>query len=177
MPRIMLVDDEPNVLRALERLLASPQLEIECFDDPEQALRRIHTATFDLVLSDFRMPRLDGVELLKQIRVMQPDAMRLILSAHTDLQAILSAINEAEIYRFIAKPWDPYDLKRTIDQALAHRAMLVENRRLAQQVRNQQEQISRQEMALRELERSHPEIARVVWGEDGSVLLDQDPTE
>lgn len=174
MHRIMLVDDEPNVLRALERMLSSLRCEIEVFSDPQQALQRTHTATFDLVLSDFRMPRMDGVELLKQIKLMQPDAMRLILSAHADLQAILSAINEAEIYRFIAKPWEPYDLKRTIEQALAHRAMLVENRRLAQQVRNQQEQISRQEMALRELERTHPEIARVVWGEDGSVMLDGD---
>ena len=172
MKRIMLVDDEKNVLRALERVLASSDCEVECFTDPEQALLRAHTATFDLILSDYRMPGMDGVELLSQLKEMQPDAMRIILSAYSDLNAILTAINQAEVYRYITKPWEPLDLKQTIDSALAHREMLVENRRLAEQVRQQQAQLDRQGQALRELEKHHPEIARVVWADDGSILLD-----
>ena len=176
MKRIMLVDDEKNVLHALERLLVSPQCEVECFTDPEQALLRAHTATFDLVISDYRMPGMNGVEFLRQIRTMQPDTMRIILSAYGELEAMQAAINEAEIYRYISKPWDTRDLKQTIDNALTQQDMLVENRRLAEQLRHQQELLDRQQVALRELEKHHPEIARVIWGDDGSVLLDPDNT-
>lgn len=172
MKRIMLVDDERNVLYSLERLLASSECEVECFTDPEQALVRAHTATFDLIISDYRMPGMDGVELLRRLKAMQPDAMRIILSAYGDRQDILDAINEAEIYRYISKPWEALDLKQTIDSALMHRETLVENRRLAEQVRRQQQQLDQQTQALQELEKYHPEIARVVWGDDGSILLD-----
>lgn len=174
MKRIMLVDDEKNVLRALERLLVSPQCEVESFTDPELALLRAHTATFDVVISDYRMPGMNGVEFLRQIRTMQPDTMRIILSAYGELEAMQTAINEAEIYRYISKPWDTLDLKQTIENALTQQDMLVENRRLAAQLRNQQELLDRQQVALRELEKNHPEIARVIWGDDGSVLLDPD---
>lgn len=174
MYRIMLVDDEPNVLRALVRLLTGPRYAIETFDSAEAALQRAQAATFDLVLSDYRMPGMDGVAFLTRFRAIQPDTMRLILSGHTDWQALLAAINQAEIYRFLPKPWDGDDLKLTIERALEHRAMLLENRRLAEEVRRQQAQLSQQEAALRELERTNPELARVTWGEDGSVLLDLD---
>lgn len=174
MYRIMLVDDEPNVLRALERLLANERYVVETFVDAAVALDRAKVITFDLVLSDYRMPAMDGVTFLTRFRAIQPEVMRLILSAHTDWQALLAAINQAEIYRFLSKPWDPDDLRLTVARALEHHAMLAENRRLAEQVRQQQNQLTRQEAALRELERTNPALARVRWGEDGSVLLDLD---
>ena len=177
MSRIMLVDDEPHVLKALERLLRRSDHEVEAYNDPVQALKRFHTATFDLVISDFRMPGMDGVALLKDLKNLQPDVMRMILSAYGDLDALKSAINEAEIYRFISKPWDDFELTSAIEKALEHRDILVENRRLAATVRQQKEQLSRQERALRELEDKHPEIARVVWGPDGSVILDSDDVD
>lgn len=172
--RIMLVDDEPQILKALKRVLNREAYDVEIYDDPEEALKRCYSATFDLVLSDYRMPKMDGVEFLSRLKGLQPDAMRLILSAYGDLEALKLAINEAEIYRFISKPWNDYDLKTAIAKALEHREMLVENRRLAEQVRQQEKQLDRHEAALRELQRKHPEIANVVWGEDGSVLLDDE---
>jgi two-component system probable response regulator PhcQ len=174
MSRIMLVDDEPHILKALERLLHRSDHEVEVYQDPQQALKRFHTATFDLVVSDYRMPGMDGVAFLKEVKTLQPDVMRLILSAYGDLDALKSAINEAEIYRFISKPWNDFELTSAIDKALEHRRILVENRRLAEKVRQQHEQLSRQEQALKELEQKHPEIAKVVWGADGSVILDSE---
>lgn len=172
MYRIMLVDDEPNVLRALERVLADPCHTVESFADPEAALHRAGETDFDLVLSDYRMPGMDGVTFLTGMRTLQPDAMRLILSAHADWQALLGAINHAEVYRFLPKPWDTDDLRLTVGRALEHRATLLDNRRLAAEVRCQREAIDRRDAALRELARTNPELARVRWGEDGSVLLE-----
>jgi DNA-binding NtrC family response regulator len=173
----MLVDDEPQVLKSLERILRRSDHEVEMYQDPRQALQRFHTATFDLVVSDYRMPGMDGVEFLKEVKRLQPDVMRLILSAYGDLDALICAINEAEIYRFISKPWNDIELILAIDKALEHRHILVENRRLADTVRKQHAQLSRQEDALKEFEHKHPEIATVVWGPDGSVILDSEDME
>jgi response regulator RpfG family c-di-GMP phosphodiesterase len=88
-----------------------------------------------LFISDFRMPEMDGIEFLKGAKALQPDAARLILSGYADLNALLRAVNEVGIERFIGKPWNDYDLMSAIGQALAHRELLLENRELANLVR------------------------------------------
>jgi two-component system probable response regulator PhcQ len=182
MYRIMVVDDEQNILNALRRLFSSPLLQgtenskfqVETFTSPQQALRRAEDgAVFDLVISDYRMPEMDGVAFLKALRQIQPDAERLILSGYADLDALVGAINEAQIFRFVSKPWNDYELKSAVAQALAHRDLLRDNQRLADQVRLQIGVISKQELALRRLEEESPGITKVHWGEDGSVIFDE----
>lgn len=173
MRRILLVDDEENVLKALKRLLRG-EFEVETFTNPLDALGRLEEAPFDMVISDYRMPQMDGVVLLKQVRHMQPNAARMILSAYTDLSALLGAINDAQIYRFVSKPWNDQELLVTLHQALEHRDLLLENQRLADQVREQQGIISRQEVALKDLEREHPALTRVKRDADGAIILDDD---
>jgi DNA-binding NtrC family response regulator len=170
--RILLVDDEQNVLNALRRTLLGEPYEVDTVCDPTEALVLVNAGDYDLILSDYRMPKLDGVRLLRSIKNLRPDSIRIILSAYTDLDALVGAINEAEIYRFLNKPWEDYDLKATIAQALAHRDLLVENRRLADQVRAQRDQIDRQRAELKRLESEHPGITNVRWADDGSVILD-----
>lgn len=172
MSSIMVVDDEKSVLKALGRILKSDGLDIEIYDDPEAALKRAAVANFDVVLSDYRMPVMDGVALLKEIKVLQPDAVRIILSGYADLHSVLAAINEAEIYRFISKPWHDYELKATVGQAISYREMLVENRYLANQVREQASILRRQNAELYRLEKENPGITKVHWAEDGSIILD-----
>jgi DNA-binding NtrC family response regulator len=180
MARVMLVDDEPNVLRALKRALSQPAepalgLEaIEIFDAPHAALDRLSEERFDLILSDYRMPGLDGVVFLSAARQLQPDAQRLILSAQADLDGLIGAINDAAIQRFLRKPWDDLELRMAVAEALAHRELILENRRLADEVRLQRGMISRQEHELRRLEEESPGITKVSWGPDGSVLLEED---
>ena len=94
-------------------------------------------------------------------------------SGFTELQALLGAINEAEIFRYICKPWDDHDLIGTITHALAHREVLVENRRLADQVRQQQEELHNRKTALEELAEKHPALVEVEWAEDGSIIVDE----
>ncbi len=182
MYRIMFVDDEQNILNALRRLFVSPSMQdsgnpefqVETFISPQLALQRAGDGVaFDLVISDYRMPEMDGVAFLKAFRQIQPHAERLILSGYADLEALVGAINEAQIFRFISKPWHDYELKAAVAQALAHRDLLRDNQQLADQVRLQIGVISKQEMALRRLEEESPGITKVHWGEDGSVIFDE----
>jgi len=174
MSRILLVDDEENVLKALRRLLLAHDYEVECFVDPVDALKRSAVVSFDLVIADYRMPAMDGVELLHAFRERQPATMRIILSGYNDIAALLGAINEAQIFRYISKPWNDDELLSIIEQALRYRALLLENERLADQVRRQQGIISRQELALKKMEREHPALFNVKRDADGAIILDDE---
>jgi len=174
MNRIMIVDDEPNILNSLRRVLKRQEdWEIEIFDNVDDALKRAQTMTFEMVISDYRMPGMDGVEFLNAVRKVQPEAMRLILSGFTELQVLLDAINEAEIYRYICKPWDDHELIATIGRALAHREVLVQNRRLADQVREQQEELDKRKSALERLAEKNPALVQIDWADDGSIIVDE----
>lgn len=179
MPRIMLVDDEVNILSSLKRALnAVPDGTfdrapvIETFLSPLDALARARDVGFDLVVSDYRMPEMDGVTFLQQLREIQPSIARLILSGYADLKALIAAINRVEIYRFIAKPWDDHDLVLAILQALEHRSLITENQRLADLVRVQRGKITRSELALKQMEEKYPGITQVKRLPDGSIDLD-----
>lgn len=182
MNRILLVDDEKNILTALRRVLSSgirvddeiQEVSVELFDKPAEALKRAELNSFDLVISDYRMPEMTGVAFLRAFRRIQPDAARIILSGYADLAGLVGAINEAGIYRFISKPWNDYDLRLAISQTLAYKNLLIENQRLADIVRMQEGQLTKQELALKRLEQENPGITKVNWGPDGSVILDED---
>lgn len=174
MKRVMIVDDEQAVLSALNRSLRREAWSLLTFNDPIKALNYVATETVDLVISDYRMPQMDGVTFLKEVRAIQPDAFRMVLSGQADMEGVLEAINEAEIYRFITKPWSDAELRITIEQALNHRDILLENRQLADIVRKQQLQINYQATELERLEGESPGITQVNWGPDGSIILSLD---
>lgn len=136
MYRILLVDDEQNILSALRRELQSDYA-LEAFDSPREALQRCRDVRFDLVIADYRMPEMDGVEFLKHFGELHPDAVRLMLSGQADFDALVGTVNEVHIYRFIDKPWDKTGLAATLAEALAHREQILENRRLAERYRRQ----------------------------------------
>lgn len=182
MYRILLVDDEINILSALKRSLQRIEFdeldgerpEIETFVSARQALARLQRAPVDLIISDFRMPEMGGIEFLTEAVQVQPDVARIVLSGNADLDAIVEAINKIHIWRFIAKPWHDFELKTGVVQALAARSLVVENRRLADIVRKQYGKISRREAELCRLEAESPGITRLKRAPDGSILLDED---
>jgi CheY-like chemotaxis protein len=182
MSRILLVDDDDLILKALRRLLSiTPctaegetfKLTVDVFNSPQDALEKARHTAYDLVLADYRMPVMDGIQFLTALRKIQPDAARLILSGYVDLNGLISAINEAGISRFIAKPWNDYELVAAIGQALAMRELTLENQRLADQVRLAVGAISAEEIERKRLEAEEPGITQVNWGADGSVLIDE----
>jgi len=136
--RVLLVDDDELVLNALRRELSSvlgvgpgkPQ--IEAVASPREALGRAGLAEYDLVIADYGMPEMDGVQFLKAFQEIQPDAARIILSGQLDRDNLSDAINRTHIYRFVAKPWTEMALASAVTQALAYRRVVSDNRRLAQ---------------------------------------------
>ena len=148
--------------------------EVETFTSVTEALRRAGSSSFDLFISDFRMPEMNGVEFLTEIKKIQPNSARIILSGYTDLEALVGAINEAEIFRFINKPWNDYELILTIEQALKYKDMLTENLYLANQVREQKSKLNENDKILTKLEEQSPGITHVNWSDDGSITIDDD---
>ncbi len=139
--RILIVDDEQGILNAVRRELTTPPLgryryEVEVFSNPLEALARAREQEFEVVLSDYRMPEMDGLEFLKAFAKLQPDCARVVLSGQTDFDALTRMINETHIFRFIPKPWSSYFLKSTVSQAVAFRRVHVENRTLAKRLRD-----------------------------------------
>lgn len=176
MRRILLLDDEVNVLHALNRLLrncfADIDLQIEIFTDPEQALLRSGETIFDVVISDYRMPAINGVDFLKAMKGIQPDAVRLVLSASTEFDAIMNAVNQAEVFRYIAKPWQEAELKEIVQLAFERHDQTVKDMGLDDESRAPRRDLSVQELEAQRLEAEEPGITKVKWNADGSVRLD-----
>lgn len=173
--KILLVDDEPNVLKALSRLLK--QYHLTTAESGEEALLLSRDLTFDLVISDYRMPGIDGVEFLSRFKRIQPDAIRMVLTGYADLEGAQHAINEAEVFRFINKPWSNMEIISAVENGLTHRRILLENRALADQVRAQQALLDEKDAILKALEAEEPGITKVNWGSDGSIILDEEDFE
>lgn len=181
MQRMLIVDDDEDILKALRRLFSlTPctvgeqtfRLAVDVFVSPQLALEKARQTAYALVISDYRMPTMNGVQFLKAFRQIQPEVPRLILSGYADLNGLIEAINEAGISRFIAKPWNDYELVASVGQVLALHQLTQENQRLADQARLAQGTISAEELERKRLEAVEPGITKVHWGPDGSVLLD-----
>lgn len=179
LPHLLLVDDEPAILQALTRTLRGamadgrlPASRIEAFTDPAAALARAAEQPFALTISDFRMPGMDGARFLARLRELQPDGRRVILSAHADLQGLSTAINEARISRFLAKPWTEAALLDLVGQQLAEQQQALETELLAERQRLALGRLTPQEAERRRLERLEPGITQVQWSPDGAYVLD-----
>ena len=118
MAKLLIVDDEPNVLNALRRMclnhdappaISNPQ--VMTFTSPVKALEYLQDHPVDLIISDFRMPEMDGATFLTEARKLQANSARIIISAHADIEGIMRAINVAGIFQFVSKPWSDHELK------------------------------------------------------------------
>ncbi|GGC68195.1 HD domain-containing phosphohydrolase [Marinobacter halophilus] len=126
---VLLVDDEENILRSLQRVLRREPWQLTTATSGEEALAILANDKFDLIISDARMPGMDGPTLLSEIRSKYPWTIRILLTGYADITSTVKAINDGQIYRYISKPWDDDELRLTIRQALAFQ--YSERRRLA----------------------------------------------
>ena len=121
-PRVLFVDDEPRVLTSM-RMLFRDHYELFFAEGGQQALDLLKTTRVDVIVSDQRMPNMTGIELLHAAREINPHAMRILLTGYSDLKAVIGSVNEAEIFRFVNKPWSNEVLSSTVaNAAVAARA-------------------------------------------------------
>lgn len=175
MRRILLLDDETNVLAALKRslkqLYPDSALEIETYTDPSLAIQRFGIIEFDFVIADYHMPKMTGVDFLRIVREVQPYTIRMMLSASAEFKTVVEAINDAEVFKFISKPWDQAELKAALDLAAILHDQKLDEKKLADEYRKQLQPLTPQEIEARKLEEQEPGITKVNWRADGSIDL------
>lgn len=138
-PTLLLVDDEPSVLNALRRLFRSPGYRVLQATSGAEGLELLRSQAVDLVISDMRMPEMNGAQFLAAVRQHDPGVVRMLLTGYSEVSATIAAINQGEIHRYIAKPWDDQALLLTVSEALARRTLEQENARLVALTRQQNE--------------------------------------
>lgn len=130
---VLFVDDEPGVLSALRRVFRQENYDIVTAANAEEALARLRERPFNLLVTDFMMPGMNGGELLRQARTLQPEALRIMLTGHADVSAVMAAVKSGAVYKFILKPWNDDDLRVTVALALEQQELLAKNRRLKEE--------------------------------------------
>lgn len=146
---ILVVDDEPDVVKSVKDLL---RLEYRVLGttSAREAMEMMAKEEIHVVMTDQRMPEMTGVEFLSHIRGEHPDAIRLLFTGYADIRAVIDAINQGNVYRYITKPWDPDELQGVIREAMERYDLLVERKRLFALLQTQN----------RELERANAELSR-----------------
>lgn len=163
---ILVVDDEPEILESLRRTLRKEPWRLLTTTSPEEALRILENQPVDVLVTDIDMPTMNGLELVDRTKASHPDVVRMLLTGAASLESALRAINDGEVHRYLTKPWQSEDIKKTIRGALER---LDELRRTARAHHD----VSVRERLLAELEREHPGI-RDVRLDDGVYRLDPD---
>jgi len=115
---VLLVDDEPMLLRALKRQLADMNLNVIAISDPNEAKEVLKINTVDILITDQKMPGRTGLELVKYFQKVSPGTMLILMSAYTDYEVMCSAINEGHVYFFLQKPWVQEELHRMLNKVI-----------------------------------------------------------
>jgi diguanylate cyclase (GGDEF)-like protein/PAS domain S-box-containing protein len=158
---LLLVDDEPNILSALKRLLRRDSYKILTAASGKEGLELLAKNEIDVIVSDQRMPGMTGVDFLRTVKTLYPETVRIVLSGFTELQSVTDAVNEGAIYKFLTKPWDDNQLREHITHAFHHKEMIDENRRLTLEVRTANHDLATANRRLEEvLEQKQLQITR-----------------
>ena len=140
--RLLIVDDEPGVLQALKRLFFR-QYDVEMASGGAEALALLETQSFDMIISDIRMPNMNGAELLKNCFQKYPQMIRVLLTGYSDIESAVKAVNEGNIYRYISKPWDNDHLRAVVAEAIETRELRAQNVRLNAHIVEQNSELER----------------------------------
>jgi DNA-binding NtrC family response regulator len=162
---ILMVDDEPHVLKSFQRALRKEPYTLLTAQSGEEGLKLLEAREVSLVISDYNMPRMNGLALLKTVKTLYPHILAIMLTGQAEISIAMQAINEAGVYKFIQKPWEDADLKITIVRALESIDLATERDRLIQKVKSR-------DAILKELEREHPGITKVERDAEGYMIID-----
>src|SRR5438270_2199352 len=147
-PCLLVVDDEPDLVQSVKDLLRF-EYKVLGATRASEGLRIMSAEHVQIVMSDQRMPEMTGVEFLSNLKASHPDTVRLLFTAYADLTAVIDAINEGSVYRYISKPWVPDELRTILRQAMEYHLLQVERKRLLDEVRQKNAQLEAANAELR----------------------------
>ncbi len=156
--QILLVDDDRTCLRMLKKMLGSiPNCEIDAFTSASSALEKSLQVDYDIVISDYMMPEMDGITFLKKFIKSQPRTSRIMLSSYCTKESLYGAVNEAQILRYIEKPCNEHALRAIISQVLKERVHHQPVSRASEMlgiIQNQEHMIENQAKEIERLKRA-----------------------
>lgn len=162
-PTILCVDDEANILSSLRRLFRPAGYRVLVAESGAAGLEMLEAeqGAVDLVISDMRMPAMDGAHFLAEVRQRWPGILRILLTGYADIESTIAAINEGQIYRYISKPWNDGEVLLTVREALERQALLHEKARLEALTARQNEELKVLNAGLEEKVRERTEELRL----------------
>lgn len=145
--RLLIVDDEEMVLTSVRSLLKiETDYQVTCYTDPQQALEQVRQDSVDLVIADYLMPHMNGIEFLAQVKSLHPEATRILLTGYADKESAIKAINDVGLFHYIEKPWDNNQLLLLIRNGL-------EKRFLVKQLREKISELGEAHSGLKEVQK------------------------
>ena len=165
---ILIVDDEEMILKSIFRVLRNDNYQILNAQSGEEGLAVLKQYDVHLVISDQKMPGMNGLDFLKRVKIDYPQILTIMLTGHAEIEIAMEAINEAGVYKFILKPWDDNNLKVTVRRALEALELICERDSLLQQVKTHN-------AILQDLEKQYPGISKVERDEEGYVICRRKP--
>jgi DNA-binding NtrC family response regulator len=164
---ILFVDDETNVLNALRRTLRKSNYNLYFAPGPQEALELLEENHIDLLVSDYLMPDMDGLNFLQSVKELYPEIIRVLLTGHADIQIAIQAINQGEVARILTKPWNDDELKITLRHIFDYAKLRRENQILL-------DMVSKQKKLLEEIEKQHPGITFLKIEQEPLFLMRHD---
>ncbi|MDW6093268.1 response regulator [Vibrio rhizosphaerae] len=144
---LLLLDDENDILKALNRVLRL-DYDVVSFNDGREALTYLQENEVSIIISDMRMPEMDGAEFLSQAKEIAPDAIRILLTGYSDIQSTVRAVNAGGIHTYISKPWDNENLKLIVAKSAEFFRLTKEKERLSQELEERNQQLETMNQAL-----------------------------
>src|SRR3954470_18809124 len=149
--RLLVVDDEGPILHALQRTFEAAGYEVTACLDPAEALDRLKERPYQVLSADYMMPGMTGAEFLARARALQPETIRILITAAHDFSAAVDAINNGEIFRILSKPWNRLELLGTVRQAFDTYGLRERNRQLTELVQKQNGELAELNRGLEQL--------------------------
>jgi DNA-binding NtrC family response regulator len=137
---LLVVDDEMDVCDSVHDLLRR-EFRVLRARSAEEGLKLMRDNEVHIIMTDQRMPRVTGVELLRSIRAGHPQAIRMLFTGYADIDSVIAAINHGHIFKFLKKPWQPEDLEQAVREAAAEYERLVENAEILERLRTDLQQL------------------------------------
>jgi response regulator RpfG family c-di-GMP phosphodiesterase len=146
---LLIVDDEPGLLQTLRHQFFR-DYRVLTAESGHEALALLGVEDVHAILSDQRMPGMTGDVFLAQARAFRPDAVRILFTGYSDIQAVISSVNEGRIFRYILKPWDPMELEGVVRQAVEHHDLILDRRQLIAELGEANDRLTRANRELTE---------------------------